>query len=249
MILNGNKILITGGCSGIGLALARAFLNLDNTVIVCDYAKEKIEEVRKSDPRLHILYCDVTNPDDTSRLKKDIEKQFGGINFLVNNAGSIDRISFTTGDFDHRELEKHAKTNLVAPFALVKLFLPMLMAQKQPAIINIGSALAYVPRPITPFYCATKAGVHSATKSLRVQLSETPVKVFEVLPPTVDTEMTKHSKVIKISTTQLAEAVVKGLLRNRAEIAVGYTPWLALACRIAPKIMDKVAASKYWEKK
>jgi uncharacterized oxidoreductase len=249
MNLTSNTILITGGCSGIGLALARTLQRKDNTVIVCDKVPERVEAIRQSDPELHAFHCDVTNDLEVVDLIQKITAQFDHINILVNNAGVIDHVSILSDGFDHQHIAKNVDTNFVAPLILTRLFLPMLLRQNESAIVNIGSALAFVPRPIAPLYCATKAALHSVTKSLRVQLAGTSIKIFEVLPPTVDTQMTKHSRVFKITTDQLARAVVKGIQRNRYEIPVGYSSLLHLACRIAPTWMDRVAASTIWEKK
>lgn len=249
MKIHDNRIFITGGCSGIGLALAEAFLAQRNKVIVCDRNAEKVEFVQTRYKELHTHLCDVTNINNVRQMMQVIEDKYGGVNVLVNNAGVIDSLRFADESSGIDEIFDPVYVNFIAPVMLTKLFIPVLLRHQEAAIINIGSALSFAPRPIAPLYCATKAAVHSLTRSLRAQLARTKIKVFEVLPPTVKTQMTEKSRVFKISPEAVASAVIKGLARDRYEIPIGYTLLLSWLYRIAPTWMDKFAALSIWERK
>ncbi len=249
MRMTNNTVFITGGCSGIGLALARAFSKKKNRVIVCDRDQRKVAWTQENNPDIKSIYWDITNIEYFDTVYKMLTRDSGGIDILINNASLIDEYRFLSGASDYEKMEELFRVNLFAPIKLTKQFLPMLLKSKCPAVVNIGSPLAYVPRPVAPLYCASKAALHSLTKSMRSQLKKTPVKVFEVMPPTIDTEMTKNSRVFKISTDTLAKAVMKGLERNRFEIRVGYSSLLYLGCRLLPGLMDRIAASSILDKR
>ena len=218
MKVEGNTILITGGATGIGLALAESFLKLGNQVIICGRRKERLIEVQKMHPDLHIVECDVSDENGRNSLFKYVTENFNDINVLVNNAGIQRAIDLTDG-IKGLEGENEIKINLEAPIYLSALFIPFLNSKEESAIINISSGLAITPLAAVPVYCATKAGVHTFTKCLRLQLSDTNIKVFEVLPPIVISELNMEYRK-KIGTTNVgikadkcAAAIIEGLLK------------------------------------
>jgi uncharacterized oxidoreductase len=221
--LEDNTVLITGGATGIGLALAQSFLNIGSEVIICGRREEKLYEAKENNPKIHIKKCDLTNKNGRLSLFKWINKNFEDINILVNNAGIQRTIDFNEG-VKSLEGENEIEINLEAPIHLSALFIPLLKSKKESAIVNVSSGLAITPLATFPIYCATKAGVHTFTQCLRNQLSKTNIKVFEVLPPIVVSELNlEYRKKIGtensgIKADKCAEAIMKGLANDEFEI-------------------------------
>jgi len=235
MKISGNTVLITGGATGIGLAIAEKLIPLGNEIIICGRREDKLKEAKRRFPQIHILKCDVTKESEQRELFEWTEKNFPELNILINNAGVMRMIDLKTGQIDKND---EIDTNLKAPINIARLFTPHLMKQKEAAIVNVSSGLAFAPLAITPIYCATKAGLHSFTLSLRHQLANTSVKVFEIIPPRVDTELgmgdrggreTMEDKGINVS--QMAGAVIRGIENNIYEISVGMSDGLKSASR------------------
>ncbi len=232
MKITGNTVLITGGATGIGFALAESFVKLGNNVIVCGRRMEKLEEAKRRLPSLNVRQADVSKESDRRALYDWVEREFKDLNLLVNNAGIQRRIDFTKGAEDLLEQEDEIDINFKAQVYLAARFVPLLSRQKEAAIVNVSSGLGFVPLTVFPIYSATKAAIHSFTMSLRFQLRKTSVKVYEVIPPTVyDTEL-KGKPIEKAewtaSSSEVAEAVVKGLEGDVFEIAVGASRrWLS----------------------
>ena len=222
MKITKNTVLITGGATGIGFTLAQHFLKTDNEVIICGRRKEKLTEAKNKYPKLNIQVCDVTIPEDRDALFNWISSSFEGFNILINNAGIQRAVDLRKG-VDELKGEDEIEVNLKAPIILSALFIPLLLQQKEAAIINVSSGLAFVPIASMPIYCATKAAIHSYCISLRYQLRNTPIKVFELIPPTVDTELDKGRRTSYrgIDPTKVGEATLIGVERNTYEITVG----------------------------
>ena len=189
MKIFGNTILITGGASGIGLAFAERFLNEGNEVIIVGRRAEKLEEAKQRFPNLHTRVCDVSSVEDRKSLFEWAIKEFPRLNVLVNNAGIQQRVNLLKDENEWIYHQNEIITNMEAPIHLVLMFLPHLVKQEQGAIVNVSSGLSITPGVWVPIYSATKAAIHSFTISLRHQLEETNVKVIEVLPPAVNTDL------------------------------------------------------------
>jgi len=239
--VSGNTILITGGATGIGLALAEAFSKKGNEVIICSRRKNKLLEAQKKLSNLHIKVCDISKDRNRKALFDWATSSFKNLNILVNNAGTQREIDFTKGIADLESGEDEIGVNLEAPIHLSALFIPHLMNQKGSAIINISSGLAFVPIASMPVYCATKAAIHSFNLSLRHQLTGTRVKVYEVIPPIVDTELDKGARGQRgqeyrgIKPEEVAAATLKGIENNEFEIAIGMTQNLRMGARTDPE--------------
>ncbi|WML48040.1 SDR family NAD(P)-dependent oxidoreductase [Neobacillus sp. PS3-34] len=189
MNISGNTVLITGGASGIGLALAERFLNAGNEVIIVGRRKEKLDEAQQKFPQLHTRVCDVSNEKDRISLFQSVQNEFPNLNVLVNNAGIQQRVNLLNASNEWSYYHQEIAANVDGPIHLTMLFMPILLKQSSAAIINVSSGLSFTPGVWVPIYSATKAAIHSFTLSLRYQLAETNVEVIEVLPPAVNTDL------------------------------------------------------------
>ncbi|MFC4472446.1 SDR family oxidoreductase [Streptomyces xiangluensis] len=189
MKMTGNTILITGGTSGIGLGLALRLHEAGNKVIVAGRRKELLDETTAEHPGIDALVLDVADPDSIARARETVAASHPGLNVLVNNAGIMLRENL----LDPAELpvaEDHVTVNLLGTVRMTYAFLPLLMGKDDAVVMNVTSALAFVPYPSTPTYSATKAALHSFSESLRIQLAGAAgVQVIEVVPPGVRTTL------------------------------------------------------------
>jgi uncharacterized oxidoreductase len=182
MDLSHSTVLITGGASGIGFALARELVEADCRVIICGRRKEKLEKARREIPELITIECDVSSEAGRLSLFSRVTKKFPRFNVLINNATIQQQPAPLTEQQDWTQHRLELATNLDAPLHLSMLFIPHLLKQMSAAIINISSELAFAPLSLTPTYCASKAGLHSFTVSMREQLKATKINVIEVIP-------------------------------------------------------------------
>jgi uncharacterized oxidoreductase len=194
MKLSGNTVFITGGATGIGFAMAEAFLQAGSEVIICGRREQRLNEAREKHPELHIRVCDMANIEECKALAEWTEIHFGNLNVLVNNAGVQRDIDFTGGVDAYLAGESELRINLEAPIVLSGLFIPQLIGRHEPAIVNVSSGLGFVPAARMPVYSATKAGLHAFSMALRHQLSKSGIRVYEVVPPAVDTELNPEGR-------------------------------------------------------
>ncbi|MEY8015426.1 MULTISPECIES: SDR family oxidoreductase [Mycobacterium] len=190
MNLTGNTILITGGGSGIGRGLAEALHRAGNRVVIAGRRREALRAVAEANPGIEYLRLDLAEPDGIGRLAAELPGRHPGLNVLVNNAGIMQTEDLVAGDPALAEIaDMTVAVNLLGPMRLTAALLPTLLGQPHAAIVNVTSALAFVPKAVAPTYSATKAGLHAYTQSLRRQLRHTPVQVIEIIPPQVETDM------------------------------------------------------------
>jgi uncharacterized oxidoreductase len=226
MNLSGNTILITGGTSGIGLGFAREFQKLGNKVIICGRREERLKEISEKHPGIIALPCDVSIESERVKLVHNVISDYPDINILINNAG-IQMNYDIQHDKDCIKLYQETDTNFIAPIHLSALFIPFLKTKPNPSVINITSGLAFVPLAFMPVYCATKAGLHSFTLSLRHQLKNTSIKVFEIAPPAVDTELGQDNRTGAvqshggISVNEFIKETMIALENDEFEAAIG----------------------------
>lgn len=188
MQMTGNTILITGGTSGIGLGLAQRFHAEGNTVIIAGRREQLLADITAEHDGMDSVVLDVSDPDSIRDCFATVTAQHPELNVVINNAGIMLAEDLT--DPGHVKVaEETVTTNLLGPIRLLAEFVPFLTAQPGAAIINVSSGLAFVPLPLTPTYCATKAAIHSFTESLRVQLADVGVAVLELVPPGVQTDL------------------------------------------------------------
>lgn len=236
MIVSGNKILVTGASKGIGKALVDEFLALGNDIIAVSRDKKLLEAQYGNHDNVSIHTCDLGDKNEIDRLILYIEKEHPDLNILVNNAG----IQYNYDIQKERQLldkiEHENRVNFLAPIRLITLLLPTIALNANAAVVNISSGLALVPKMQAPSYCATKAGIHIFSKALRYQLDH--VKVFEIIPPLVDTEMTFGRGKGKISPEKLVKEFMKSFRKNNYEVSIGKVKLLKLINRISPRIAD-----------
>jgi uncharacterized oxidoreductase len=237
MKISGNTVLITGGATGIGYSMAKAFLEAGNEVIICGRRQGRLDEARTKHPRLHVKKCDVTLDAERRSLLDFVKADFKRLNVFVNNAGIQRDIDLTQGDKELSSGESEIKVNLEAPVFLAALFIPLLKENNNSYIINVSSGLGFVPIARMPLYCATKAAMHSFSLSLRRQLQETGIRVIEVIPPAVDSELNpegranRNMKSTGVGSDEFVSAVIKDLQKDKPEIGFGFTNDLMNASR------------------
>lgn len=185
---SGNTILITGGTSGIGLGLALRLHKAGNKVIVAGRRKELLDQITTDHPGIEAVALDVVDGASITRASEAIAARYPELNVLINNAG-IMHWENVRDPGSLQIAEDTIATNLLGSIRMVYAFLPQLSKKADAAILNVSSALAFVPFPATPTYSATKAAVHSFTEALRVQLADTSVQVIEIVPPGVRTTL------------------------------------------------------------
>jgi uncharacterized oxidoreductase len=160
---------------------------------------------------------------------------------VVNNAGvagSHPLAAPEAADSTVRDIE----INLGGVVRMTRLALPLLESSDEAGVLFISSGMALAAAPGAPVYAATKAAVHSLARSLRAELGPKGIRVFEILPPMVDTELRRGLDVPKIPASAVVDAALDGMRRNRSEIRIGRVKLLAVAARIAPGLADQLAA-------
>jgi len=237
MEISGNTVLITGGATGIGYAMVESFLEAGNEVIICGRREERLLKAQKKHPELYIKVCDIADEADRRTLVEWATANFRNLNILVNNAGVQRDIDFTKGIAEFLAGESEIKINLEALIVLSGLFIPFLTGKKEAAIINVSSGLGFVPAARMPVYSATKAGIHAFSLALRQQLLKLEIKVFEVVPPAVDTELNQEGRAKRgnfkadLKPEKLMASVMKGFKNDVFEIGYGMTEGFIKASR------------------
>ncbi|RDC66082.1 SDR family oxidoreductase [Adhaeribacter pallidiroseus] len=222
MNLAENTILITGGASGIGLALAERFLQAGSTVIVCGRRSDKLQEAQAKHPQLHTHVCDVGQETDRQELFNYVTSTFPELNVLINNAGIQNRQPIVGNSRPWSFHQAEIAINLEAPIHLAMLFTPHLQQQPQSYIINVTSGLAFAPLAQAAIYSATKAALHSFTLSLRHQLANTTVNVLEIVPPAVQTDLSGAGiHTFGAPLNEFTDGIVAGLARGDEEVGYG----------------------------
>ena len=187
MKTTGHTILVTGGASGIGLALAQSFLARGNRVIVAGRRQSACDEAVAANPGLSALTLDVASPDGIRSFVAELLEKHPTLDVVIHNAGIMRAEKLQEARLD--DAEATIATNLLGPIRLNAALLPHLLQQKAATVMTVSSGLAFVPMAATPTYSATKAAIHAYTQSLRAQLQGTSVEVLELIPPAVQTEL------------------------------------------------------------
>ena len=221
MKLSNNKILITGGATGIGLGLAERFIQENNTVIICGRRETALQEAQHKIPELIIKQCDLALPAERVGLFNWISEKHSDLNVLVNNAGIQKRKTLITDDdfFDH--LQEELTINAEAPVHLTSLFLNL---KNLSTIMNVTSGLAFVPMIKTPVYSASKSFFHSYTVSLRALVKSRNIEVIEIIPPALNTELGgkgEHDYAPPVK--DFIDAIISQLKQGKNELNFGFS--------------------------
>jgi short-subunit dehydrogenase involved in D-alanine esterification of teichoic acids len=240
MQINKNVILITGGTSGIGLELVRQFYALDNKLIVTSSNRDNLDKLKIKFPNISTIICDLGDSISVRKLIDQCLAKYNDINIVINNAGIQYNYTWTDENDGYKKIENEIQINLTSPMQIIYGLLPLLTTKQNSAMINVSSGLAFAPKKSAPIYCATKSAIHNGTKALRYQLETTTVKVFEIIPPLVDTAMTEGRGKGKISPKQLVDEFIGNLKNDKFESSIGKTKLLRFIQRISPKLADNI---------
>lgn len=224
MKTTGNTVLITGGSAGIGFKIARLFSTNGNRVIITGRNADRLNEAAAQLKNVTAIQNDIADAAGADALAERLNKDFPELNIVINNAGKafVHNLSGDVNTFEKAQAEM--LTNYLSIIRINEKLLPLLKKQSLAAIVNVSSIVAYVPNRITSTYGASKAALHSYTQSLRISLQQTSVKVFELMPPLVNTDFSQEiGGVNGIAPQVVAEALIGALENDDYEIRVGRT--------------------------
>ena len=242
MELKNSTVLITGGTSGIGLEFVKQLTQQQANIIITGRDASKLEQAKKQFPKIHTFQSDVSNPKDIEQLYKEVTTQFPQLTIIINNAGIMRNMDLQDTSMSLEDITREIEINLSGTIRMVHQFLPFLKSKKEAAIVNVSSGLAFVPMSISPVYCATKAGIHSYSQTLRLQLKNTAIKVFELAPPGTETPLMNNFEGIvdsnqNMKVDKMVSIAIKGILKDKLEIRPGLSNVLKIMSRLAPNFM------------
>lgn len=241
MEITNSTILITGGTSGIGLELVKQLAEQGAIIIVTGRKLEALAEVKKRFPKIHTFQSDVSKPEDITELYENVTRQFPELNIVINNAGEMRLIDIADSSQTVEDITREININLSGTIQMVYKFLPHLLKKKSAAIVNVSSAIAFMAYSTAPVYSASKAGVHAFTMALRLQLKNTSVKVFELIPPGVNTNL-QHDWVLQPNPRQMMDVdklvlvAINALRKDTYEIK----PFLVSVIKFLGRVMPNV---------
>lgn len=226
MKLKGNKILITGGASGIGLGLTERFIKEGNEIIICGRREDALHKVANRYPSVITRVCDLAVEEERIELYNWISENHSDLNVLVNNAGIQNWMNLSDSDFYDRA-KTEISTNVLAPIHLVSLFTQL---ESLDTIINVTSGLAFVQLTKTPVYCGTKAFFHSYTLTIRHLLKAKNIEVIEMIPPALNTDLGgKGIHDGQPAVSDFVDAVFQQMKEGKTELTFGFSEVMANA--------------------
>lgn len=208
MKISGNTILITGGGSGIGRALAEALHAKGNKVVIAGRREAALDAVTATNPGMESMLLDIQDAADIAAFARQAVERFPSLNAVLNNAGIMQPENVPAAD-NLAIAEETIATNLLGPIRLTTALLPHLQKQPSATVLTVSSGLAFVPLATTPTYSATKAAIHSWSMSLREQLKHTSVEVIEIVPPYVQTELLGPHQAVDPAAMPLADFIAE----------------------------------------
>ncbi|MBO9673351.1 MAG: SDR family NAD(P)-dependent oxidoreductase [Sphingobacteriaceae bacterium] len=250
MDLKNSTILITGGTSGIGLELVKQLTEQGSTIIVTGRKPESLHDTKRRFPNIHLFQSDVSNPHDIELLYKEVTQQFPDLNMIVNNAGEMRLLDVQDASKDLENITREIDINLTGTIRMVHQFLPHLLKKHTAAIVNVSSAIAFMPYSTAPVYSASKAGVHAYSQALRLQLNKTNVRVFELIPPGVNTNL-QNDWVLPpnpgqmMDVDKLVSVAIKGLLNDTPEIKPFLVKVIKFLSRLVPQQLIKLGHREF----
>jgi len=250
MNLKNSTILITGGTSGIGLELVRQLTEQGSTIIVTGRKQEALDDTKRRFPKIHAFRSDVSDPQDIEHLYEVVTQQFPDLNVIVNNAGEMRLLDVQDASKDLKNITREIDINLTGTIRMVHQFLPYLIQKRTAAIVNVSSAIAFMPYSTAPVYSASKAGVHAYSLALRLQLNNTRVRVFELIPPGVKTNL-QNDWVLPpnpgqmMDVDKLVSVAIKGLLNDTPEIRPFLVNVIKFLSRLMPNQLMKLGHKEF----
>lgn len=223
MNIRNNTVLITGGGSGIGFKTALLLAAQGNRVIITGRNRDKLEKAAQQIPGAVPIVADITDAAAVDALVSQIQQEFPTLNMLFNNAAHAVAYTLSPDADAYSKASEEFNTNVLSVIRLTEKLWPVLEKHPNAAVVNITSIVSMVPGLRIPTYSATKAALHSYSQSLRVALSSTNVKVFEVMPPLVDTDFAKDLSGTKMEPADVATEILEGISKDAYEIYVGVT--------------------------
>lgn len=222
MELTGKHVVITGGTSGIGLALAKELIAKGNEVLAIDFSEKNINSAKLAEPRLLTKKADLSQAVEREQLVAEIKRDFPAFDVWVNNAGIQRWINLKNATKDWTYYQQELAINLEAPIHLSTLILPEFEKRAAAAIINVSSGLVLTTGAWVPFYTASKNGVHGFTDALRLQVDDTNIEVFELLPPAVNTDLGGSGEhTYGVSLAEFIPAVIQQIEAGQMAITYG----------------------------
>lgn len=188
MDITGNTVFIPGATSGIGLALALALRERGNTVIVGGRRTEMLERIAAEHPGVQTVHIDTADPGSVQAAAKDVIARFPSLNVLITMSGVMRAEDWHSPSF-LESAEGTITTNVLGPIRLIAAFVEHFQTRPDATIMTVSSGLAFTPLKITPSYNASKAAIHMLSESLRLQLADTSVRIMELEPPAVRTDL------------------------------------------------------------
>ena len=226
MNLSNNKILITGGASGIGLGLTERFIQEGNTVIICGRRESVLKEISDKYPSVVTKVCDLSTESERTELYNWVTENHADLTVLVNNAGIQNYMNVMDADF-YQKANEEITTNVLAPIHLTSLFSNLSSLK---TIINVTSGLAFVQMAKVPVYCATKAFFHSFTLSSRHLLKAKNIEVIEMIPPALNTDLGgKGLHDFAPPVSAFIESVFQQMKEGKTELTFGMSEMLSKA--------------------
>lgn len=237
MNLTNNTILISGGTAGIGFEIAKLLTEKGNHVIITGRDQKRLDEATAKLDNVTGILFDTTKEADVDRLISRINSDFPTLNVVINNAGRVYTYDITAGEKSWEKAGDEMETNYISLIRLTEKLLPQLLKQEAAALINVSSIVAIAPGLNAPTYSASKAAVHSYTQILRLALKNTNVKVFELMPPLVNTEFSKEigGEENGIPALQVAVEFAEAFENDTYEIHVGATAQIFALARTSPE--------------
>lgn len=239
MKASGHHVVVTGGSRGIGLALARKFLDQGSEVLIIARDAARLERRVGEEPRFKTLAADLALDDEIERVADHIGRDFAALNVLVNNAG-IQTQGVLADGVSAGAARRELAVNVMAPVLLSAALLPLIRKNGGGAVVNVSSVLAIEPKRSAPVYSASKAFMRSFSLTLGYQLEDAGVRVFDIAPPMVDTDMTAGRGGGKISPRALADEFWSYWLKDKTEVPIGKTKLVKALHRVSPALVRRM---------
>ena len=234
--------VVSGGSSGLGRAFVARLHAEGWKVHACGRDAGKLKKLQQDYPGVAAQVCDVTDRLAVRRFAVQVFTETPGIDLLVSNAGGAREIDFTSSDLPATDLSADLRNNTEGAIHLIAEFLPGLRRRSSASILIVSSGFALAPATRAPLYSASKAALHSLSKSLRRQLAPLGISVTELLPPVVDTPSVAHRQVSKLDPDAVAREALRGVERGKEEVRPGAVRFLPLLLRLVPRVAEGIVA-------